>query len=36
LIAVDYEGNVALPFNTTGMYRGYVAVDGSRFVGIYT
>ena len=35
LVAVDREGNIALPFNTTGMYRGYVAVDRSRFVGIY-
>ena len=35
LIAVDRDGNIALPFNTTGMYRGYVAVDGKSFVGIY-
>jgi len=24
LIAIDYKGNVALPFNTTGMYRAWV------------
>ena len=31
LIAVDKEGNVTLPFNTSGMYRGYVD-EGGRFV----
>lgn len=35
LIAIDREGNIALPFNSTGMYRGYVDVDGEKFVGIY-
>jgi beta-aspartyl-peptidase (threonine type) len=35
LIAVDRDGNIALPFSTPGMYRGYVAADGSSFVGIY-
>ncbi len=35
LIAIDRDGNIALPFNTAGMYRGYVAVDGSSFVAIY-
>ena len=35
LIAVDREGNIALPFNTTGMYRGQVDVDGQSFVAIY-
>ena len=35
LIAVDGEGNVALPFNTTGMYRGYVDANGRVFVAIY-
>ena len=35
LIAVDREGNIALPFNTTGMYRGYVGVDGKSGVAIY-
>lgn len=34
LIAVDREGNVAMPFNTAGMYRGYT--DGkTRETGIY-
>ena len=35
LIAVDRDGNIALPFNTAGMYRGSVAADGSSFVAIY-
>jgi len=35
LIAVDREGNIALPFNTIGMYRGSIDVDGRSFVGIY-
>ncbi len=35
LIAIDREGNVSLPFNTSGMYRGYVAPDGKFVVEIY-
>jgi beta-aspartyl-peptidase (threonine type) len=35
LIAIDPEGNLALPFNTSGMYRGYVAPDGKFVVEIY-
>ena len=34
LVAVDYLGRVAMPFNTPGMYRGY-ARPKERFVGIY-
>ncbi|MEL6864332.1 MAG: isoaspartyl peptidase/L-asparaginase [Bacteroidota bacterium] len=34
LIAVDHLGNVSLPFNTPGMYRGYVKPEG-RAVMIY-
>lgn len=34
LIAVDKDGNVALPFNSAGMYRGY-AKPGERRVMIY-
>jgi beta-aspartyl-peptidase (threonine type) len=36
LIAMDRAGNIALPFNTTGMYRASVDVAGASFVGIYT
>jgi beta-aspartyl-peptidase (threonine type) len=35
LIAVDREGNIALPFNSTGMYRGSIDAEGRSFVGIY-
>ena len=35
LIAVDREGNIALPFNTIGMYRGFIDVEGRSFVGIF-
>lgn len=34
LIALDSYGNVAMPFNTEGMYRGY-AKPGKRVVSIY-
>src|SRR5437764_12499168 len=35
LIAVDKNGNVALPFNTSGMYRGFLREDGTFVVHIY-
>jgi len=35
LIAVDARGNVALPFNCSGMYRGVVAADGQLRTAIY-
>lgn len=35
LIAVDTYGNVALPFNSDGMYRGFVKTDGEIKVEIY-
>ena len=35
LIAVDKNGEVALPFNTSGMYRGYLAADGKFIIDIY-
>ncbi|ADU68589.1 isoaspartyl peptidase/L-asparaginase family protein [Pantoea sp. At-9b] len=35
LIAVDREGNVALPFNSEGMYRGFAYVGGEVEVAIY-
>jgi L-asparaginase / beta-aspartyl-peptidase len=30
LIAVDKVGNITMPFNSEGMYRGYVKADGTR------
>lgn len=35
LIALDKDGNVAMPFNTAGMYRGTVTSDGKIEVLIY-
>lgn len=35
LVAVDHKGGVALPFNTEGMYRGYVKNNGKIVVEIY-
>lgn len=35
LIAIDKNGNIALPFNTSGMYRGYTDPDGKFMVEIY-
>nr|WP_318382231.1 beta-aspartyl-peptidase [uncultured Enterobacter sp.] len=35
LIAIDREGNVALPFNSEGMYRAYGYVGDTPSVGIY-
>ena len=35
LIAVDKQGNVSMPFNTEGMYRGEARVRGPRKVSIY-
>src|SRR5207237_7692742 len=35
LIAVDKNGNIALPFNTSGMYRGYIREDGKFIIEIY-
>ncbi len=35
IIALDKNGNVAMQFNTAGMYRGYVLDDGEYHVAIY-
>src|SRR5205823_11815595 len=35
LVAVDRDGAVALPFNCSGMYRGYVTGDGILHTAIY-
>ena len=34
-IALDAKGNIAMPFNTDGMYRGWVGSDGAPHVAIY-
>lgn len=35
VVAVDRHGNIALPFNSEGMYRGYGYVGDDAVVGIY-
>ncbi|HMB64144.1 MAG TPA: isoaspartyl peptidase/L-asparaginase, partial [Eudoraea sp.] len=35
LIAVDRKGNIVMPFNTEGMYRGCNSSNGRREIGIY-
>ncbi len=34
-IALDRDGNIAMPFNTSGMYRGWIGADGSRGTAIF-
>lgn len=34
-IALDAQGNISIPFNTDGMYRGWIAADGVPHVAIY-
>jgi L-asparaginase / beta-aspartyl-peptidase len=34
-IALDREGNIAMPFNTSGMYRAWIKPDGSRGTAIF-
>ncbi len=35
LIALDNKGNVVMPFNTSGMYRGYIKKEGAAKVFFY-
>jgi L-asparaginase / beta-aspartyl-peptidase len=35
VIAVDKEGNIAMPFNTPGMYRGFVKSSGETAIKIF-
>jgi beta-aspartyl-peptidase (threonine type) len=35
LIAIDRSGTISLPFNTSGMYRGYYLAGGEPETGIY-
>lgn len=35
VIAIDAKGNATMPFNTTGMYRGYITADGETTVAIF-
>jgi len=35
IIAMDAQGRVAMPFNSPGMYRGYMGADGTPHVAIF-
>ena len=35
VIVMDRKGNIAMPFNTEGMYRGFYLNDGELTVKIY-
>lgn len=35
VVALDRDGNIAMPFNTSGMYRAWIRPDGSRGTAIY-
>jgi len=35
VIAVDKNGNIAMPFNTAGMFRGYVKEGGEMKVALF-
>ena len=35
VIAIDKEGHIAMPFNTSGMYRAHIAPDGKPVIEIY-
>jgi isoaspartyl peptidase/L-asparaginase-like protein (Ntn-hydrolase superfamily) len=35
LIAIDRDGNIAMPFNSEGMYRAAIDAKGRRTIGIY-
>lgn len=35
MIALDARGNFAMPFNTAGMYRGWIGADGKPHVALY-
>jgi L-asparaginase / beta-aspartyl-peptidase len=35
LIAIDKKGNITMPFNSAGMYRGYMKSDGTKEILIF-
>ena len=35
LIAIDVKGNITMPFNSAGMYRGFMKSDGTKDILIY-
>jgi len=35
VIGLDKQGNVAMEFNTSGMFRGFVKSNGEKYTGIF-
>ncbi len=35
LIAIDNQGNISVPFNTSSMFRGWINTQGEKFTGIF-
>ena len=35
VVAIDARGNVAAPYNTDGMFRGWITQDGELFVATH-
>lgn len=35
IVALDKDGNIAMEFNTAGMYRAFINTEGQLFIGIY-
>ena len=35
VVALDKDGNIAMEFNTAGMYRAYIDTKGTLYIGIY-
>ncbi len=35
LIAIDNKGTIAIPFNTSSMFRGWINTEGEKFTGIF-
>jgi len=35
LIAIDASGNISMPLNTKGMYRGSIDCNGNKYIAIY-
>ncbi|WPP48042.1 isoaspartyl peptidase/L-asparaginase family protein [Catalinimonas niigatensis] len=35
VISIDAQGNIAMPFNTAGMYRASISPGGEMYIGIY-
>ncbi len=35
VIGLDSAGNVVMPFNTPGMFRGYISLNGEPVVAMY-